>query len=69
VTFHAVDDHGGSCGRFGADAAGGTPDKVGKNSGAMKVDHTSYSGPNWRRKISENERSKINTGSKITVPM
>src|SRR5437867_4353469 len=42
-------------------------DKIGKNSGGTKVAHTSYSGPNWRRNKSENERSNTNTGSKITV--
>jgi hypothetical protein len=72
ASFHAPGGEGGSGGGFNDDVVGGgtggVDKKTGKNSGGMKVVHTSYSGPNWRRNKSENERSKTKTGSKITVP-
>src|SRR6266404_4910876 len=71
--FHPAGGKGGSGGGFNADVEGGSAgdagDKIGKNSGGMKPAHTSYSGPNWRRNKSENERSKTKTGNKITVPI
>src|SRR6266446_8381441 len=68
--FHPAGGEGGSGGGFNADVeGGGAGDKIGKNSGGMEPAHTSYSGPNWRRNKSENERSKTKTGSKITVPI
>src|SRR6266404_1926227 len=73
-SFHPAGGEGGSGGGFNADVEGGggtgdAGDKIGKNSGGIKPAHTSYSGPNWRRNKSENERSKTKTGSKITVPI
>jgi hypothetical protein len=43
--FHSLEGDGGSGGRFGADAieggAGDASDRAGKNSGGIKVAHTS----------------------------
>jgi hypothetical protein len=43
--FHTLGDDGGSGGGFGADAieggAGDAPDRIGKNSGGIKLAHTS----------------------------
>src|SRR5712691_11314102 len=51
--FHPAGGKGSSVGGFNADVevggTGGTDDKTGKNSGIMKLAHTSYSGPAWRR--------------------
>ena len=70
LSFHPAGGKGGSGGGFNADVeGGGAGDKIGKNSGGMEPAHASYSGPNWRRNKSENERSKTKTGSKITVPI
>ncbi len=73
LSFHPAGGKGGSGGGFDANpegsCAGDAGDKIGKNSGGMKPVHTSYSGPNWRRNKSENERSKTKTGNKITVPI